>query len=72
MKEEGYIERVPSNEIVKPGKVWYLPHFPTKQDKFRVVYDGSAEFQNKSINNETFRGPDLLVPLFNVITRFWM
>ena len=28
------------------------------------------EFQNQSINAEILPGPDLLVPLFDVITRF--
>ena len=63
---------MPSDDPLKLGKVWYLPHFSMKQDKFRVVYDSSAEFQNKSINNEILSGPDLLVPLLDVITRFQM
>ena len=37
-----------------------------------MVYDGSAEFEQQSVNVEIFAGPDLLVPLFDVITRFRM
>ena len=51
LEEQGYIETVPLNEIVKPGKVWYLPHFSTKQNKFRVIYDGAAEFLERVIND---------------------
>jgi hypothetical protein len=72
LKSEGYIEAVPKEEINKPDGVWYLPHFSTKQSKFRVVYDGSAGYKGKVINDEIFSGPDLMVPLFDVITRFRM
>ena len=37
-----------------------------------MVYNGAAEFQERTINNEILSGPDLLVLLFNVITRFRM
>ena len=70
LKDEGYIERVHPDNYQIPGRVWFLPHFATKQEKFRVVYDGSAEFQNQSINAEIFHESDLLVPLFDVITCF--
>ena len=46
LKNEGYIERVPPDDLLKPGWVWFLPHFATKQEKFRIVYGGSAECQN--------------------------
>ena len=72
LKDEGYIERVPSDDPLIPGKVWFSPHFSTRQDKFRVVYDGSAEFHNRSINAEILPDPDLLVLLFDIITRFRM
>ena len=60
LKDEGYIKRVPSDHPLKPGRMCFLPHFSTKQDKLRIVYDGSAEFQNQSINTEILPGPDLL------------
>ena len=55
---------------MKSGNVWYLPHFIMQQAKFRVVYDGYAEFHRNSINQETLTGPDLLEPLLYVINRF--
>ena len=72
MKIQGYIEKVNPDETSVGGKVWYLPHFSTQEAKFRVVYDGSTEFCGKSINQETLNGPDLLEPLLNVITCFYI
>ena len=53
------------------GSLWYLMHFLTTQGKFRIVYNGSAKFKKRSINQEILQGPDLLQPLVNVITPFW-
>ena len=61
---------MPPDDPLKPGRVFFLPHFATKQEKFRVVYDGSVEFQNQSNNAEILPDSDLLVSLFEVITRF--
>ena len=69
-KDEGYIEEVHPANHKTPGRVWFLPHFATQQEKFCVVYDGSVEFEQYSINAEIFAGPDLLVPLFDVIMSF--
>ena len=55
--------------ITERGNVWYLPHFPT-QARFRVVYDGFAQYYGRSINQDTHTGPDILVPFLNVLTRF--
>ena len=41
-----------------------------QQAKFRVVYNGSAEFHGTSINRETLTSPNLLEPLLHVITCF--
>ena len=59
LEDEGYIVTVPAHEVAQTGIVWYLPHFSTKQSNFRVVYDGAAEFHDKTINNEILPGPDL-------------
>ena len=68
LRDIGYIEKVHPDNYRILGRVWFLPHFATKQEKFLVVCDGSAEFEQQSINAEIFPVPDLLVPLF--ITRF--
>ena len=43
---------------------WYLPHHavlhPQKPGKVRVVFDCSATFNGKSLNQQLRRGPDLL------------
>ena len=57
MKTQGYIEKVDPEDVTTSGKVWYLPHFATQHAKFRVVYDGSAEFRGRSINQETLTEP---------------
>ena len=72
LRDEGYIEKVHPDNHKMPGPVWFFPHFAMQQEKFRVVYDGSAEFEQHYINAKIFAGPDLLVPLFDVITRFRM
>jgi len=56
------------------GKTWYIPHHgiyhPSKPGKIRVVFDCSAEFKGKSINNELLSGPDLTNQIVGILTRF--
>ena len=52
------------------GKVWYLTHFSTKQNKFKAVYNASAKFPGICINEVIMTGLDLLESLFSVLTRF--
>ena len=58
-----HAEKVPIDELDKPGKVWYLPHHgayhPRKPDKIRVVFDGSTSYQGIVLNNLLLKGPDL-------------
>ena len=51
-------------------KCWYLPFFVSKQDKPRVVFDGSAAFQGLSLNDAVFPGVNLLNDLVGVLNRF--
>ena len=51
------IERVDTDDDKKNARVFYIPHFVTKQAKRRLVYDGSAKCNNivrmvKSINKQ--------------------
>ena len=55
-----YIEKVEINDYEQTDGVWYLPYFATSQAKFRIVYDGTAQFNGTSINDHTLPGPDLL------------
>ena len=56
-------------------KTWYLPHHSffhlQKPGKVWVVFDASAKYKCKSLNNELFTGSDLLNSLVDVLLRFW-
>ncbi|XP_061165100.1 uncharacterized protein LOC133174074 [Saccostrea echinata] len=53
---------------------WYLPLFgvynPKKPNKIRVVFDSSAKFEGKSLNDILLTGPDLTNSLLGVLVRF--
>ena len=69
--EKGYIRRC--NEA-PTGKTWYIPHHavyhPSKPDKISVVFECSAEFEGKSINEELLPGPDLTNQIVSILIRF--
>ena len=69
-----YIRKVPQEETA-PNNVWYLPHFPVLHPdkpttKTRIVFDASAKFNAKSLNDMMFPGPKLQRELNNVLLRF--
>ena len=71
---KGYIHKVP-DENIQQENVWYLPHFavfrPDKATtKTRIVFDGSAKSNGKSLNEEIHQGPNLQKELFAVLLRF--
>ena len=47
-----------------------VPITPKKPKKIRVVFDCSAQFQGKSLNNHLLQGPDLTNNLTGVLCRF--
>ena len=53
---------------------WYIPHHPVlnpkKPGKVRVVFDCAAKANNRSLNEELLRGPDLTNNLVGVLSRF--
>ena len=55
------------------GNLWYLPHHgvsQTNKGKIRVVFDCSARYANRSLNDELLQGPDLTNGLLGVLLRF--
>ena len=54
--------------------MWYIPHHgeyhPSKPRKIRVVFNRSAQFAGRSLNQELLTGPDLANPIVGVLTRF--
>ena len=75
-QRKGYIHKVDQSREPKPnGQVWYLPHFPVCRPdkattKTRIVFDASAKYQGKSLNDEIPSGPKLQNSLFDVLIRF--
>ena len=70
-----YAQRIGSDDLVpENGRAWYLPqhgiYHPTKPNKFRLVFDCSAKFAGKSLNDYLLSGPDLTSSLIGVLTRF--
>ena len=74
--KDGYLRPVTDEELQEEGSfgVWYVPHHavthPKKPGKVRVVFDCSAQFQGKSLNDHTYMGPDLVNSLLGILIRF--
>lgn len=71
--DQGYIEKVDLGKELEPG--WFLPHFAViKEDrsttKVRVVYDGAAVHQGKSLNEEMYAGPKLQLEIVDILVKF--
>ena len=72
--DKGYIRRVSIAEK-QPDSKWYLPHFailkPNKATtKLRIVFDASAKYEGRSLNDMIYSGPKLQSELFDVLLRF--
>ncbi|XP_003366727.1 zinc knuckle protein, partial [Trichinella spiralis] len=71
--ENGWAERAP--EIGPEGRTWYLPHHAVyqgegKEKKCRVVFDGSAQYGQTSLNRQLEVGPNLQIDLLKALLRF--
>ena len=71
--QKGYLKYVDINPETYTG--WYLPHFPIIRPdktttKIRIVFDGSAKSEGKSLNDVIHQGPKLQRDLVNVLLRF--
>ena len=72
----GAIEPVDTEQAVEPGTVHYLPHrkvmrMDRKTTKLRVLFDASSKCPGEiSLNDALNSGPNLLPPLFDILTRF--
>jgi hypothetical protein len=62
------------NNSIRKDFTWYLPHHgvtnPNKPEKIRVVFNPSAHYKETSLNEQLFKGPDLLTCLIGVLLRF--
>ena len=73
-KSKGYIREVPEEEP-KPSSEWFLPHFPVVRPekattKVRIVFDGSAQQNGKSLNSESLPGPKLQSDIVDILVKF--
>ena len=73
--DKGYaVEAQSNNPMVSECPKWYLPHHPVinpnKPDKICIVYDCAAKYRNTSLNEQVFKGPDLMNSLIGVLLRF--
>ena len=71
--EKGYIREVPKVEP-KPASEWFLPHFPVVRpekstSKVRIVFDGSAQQDGKSLNTESLPGPKLQSDIVDILVK---
>ena len=71
--DKGYARKVPVDLQASSSMKWYIPHHgfyhPHKPGKIRIVFDCSAKYQGKSLNDLLLNGPDLTNNLFGVRTR---
>lgn len=73
MFAKGYAEEVQLEDIdIRPR--WYVPHHAVspvdKPNKFRVVFDCSANYNGYSLNQNLLKGPDLANSLTGLLIRF--
>ncbi|XP_058826810.1 uncharacterized protein LOC131686833 [Topomyia yanbarensis] len=75
-QQKGYAHLATAEELIRTetDKVWYLPlnvvTNPRKPGKVRLVWDAAASVQGVSLNTQLLTGPDLLIPLVQVIVGF--
>ncbi|XP_062541700.1 uncharacterized protein LOC134209706 [Armigeres subalbatus] len=73
---KGYAHKATVDELadMAKGNVWYIPLNvvinPRKPGKIRLVWDARASVNGISLNSELLTGPDQLVPLQTVISKF--
>ncbi|XP_062713936.1 uncharacterized protein LOC134290758 [Aedes albopictus] len=75
-EQKQYVQKVSPEELqsVDPARRWYLPlgvvMNPKKPNKIRMVWDAAAKVDGVCFNDMLLKGPDLLVPLVDVLLRF--
>ena len=69
---KGYVRKAPIGSD-DSGDYWYLPHHPVshpKKSKTRIVFDASAKYHGKCLNDMILQGPDLANNMLGVLLRF--
>ncbi|XP_058456798.1 uncharacterized protein LOC131434166 [Malaya genurostris] len=75
-QRKGYAHRASKEELENADmrRVWYLPlgvvTNPKKPAKVRLIWDAAAKVHGVSLNSVLLKGPDLMIPLLEVLFRF--
>ena len=73
MIDNGYAEKAPDDDNLKPGMTFYINHHGTrhpKKKKLRIVFNCSQEYNGESLNKYLIQGPLLTNDLTGVLLRF--
>ena len=72
---DGYAERITQKEELDHPIQWFFPHQgvykkSAKEKTLRIVFDATAEFEEKSLNNSMLTGPKLQSELPEILLKF--
>ncbi|XP_046869362.1 uncharacterized protein LOC124462008 [Drosophila willistoni] len=72
---KGYARKLADEEVLeKPENTWYLPIFtvrnPHKSDRVRLVWYAAVQSSGVALNDFLLKGPDLLVPMQQIMYNF--
>ena len=70
MIDNGYAEKAPDDDNLKPGMTFYINHHGTrhpKKKKLRIVFNCSQEYNGESLNKYLIQGPLLTNDLTGVL-----
>ncbi|KAI2646455.1 Polyprotein P3 [Labeo rohita] len=71
LKEAGYVAKLDPREVDSSSESWYIPHHMVEHNnKNRVVYNCSFQFEGHSLNEFLLPGPTLGPSLLAVLLRF--
>ncbi|XP_073721977.1 uncharacterized protein [Misgurnus anguillicaudatus] len=71
LKEAGYVAKLEPREVESSIESWYIPHHMVQHNnKNRVVYNCSFQFEGHSLNEFLLPGPTLGPSLLSVLLRF--
>ncbi len=71
LKEAGYVAKLEPTEVDSSTESWYIPHHMVQHNnKNRVVYNCSFQFEGHSLNEFLLPGPTLGPSLLAVLLRF--
>lgn len=75
-ERKGYAHKATMCELdsMDSNRMWFLPlgvvRNPKKPQKIRLIWDAAAKSHGVSFNSKLLKGPNLLIPLVAVLSRF--